>query len=234
MSNFSYEPSIYDGKHTVVEQLEMTKAYLKGVEGMLKEGPTVAQLETKIDGSETVIVDVNEAGTALEVHLDEEVVEKIDRAILQPVDAVSEDSVAVITPTRDVNYVPVSELGGGSGGSGASYAHRIFIFDMDYNYTISGILVSTRSTPYTIDDLIASGEAGMAITNLTLESIPGFAYATGTIVSFTKSSLDNNYYMTVYLTGCADFPEENTAQDAKFMVFSLQVDDISDNVNAMP
>ena len=234
MSNFSYEPSIYDGKHTVLEQLEVTKAYLKGVEGMVKEGPTVAQLETKIDGSETVVVDVNEAGTALEVHLDAEVVEKIDRALLQPVAAVSEDSVAVITPTRDVNYVPVSELGGGSGGSGASYTHRIFIFDMEYNYTISGILISNRATPYTIDDLTVSGEAGMAITNLTLESIPGFVYAIGTIVSFTKSSIDNNYYMTVYLTGCTEFPDENEPKDTKFMVFSFQVDDISDTVDMMP
>lgn len=86
--------------------------------GELKAEPAelnVDELAELIEGSETVVVDVNEEGTALEVHLDASVTSKINRALLQPVSAPTEDSVVVVTPQNGQSVVPVSELGGGSG-----------------------------------------------------------------------------------------------------------------------
>ncbi|MBR5823510.1 MAG: hypothetical protein IKY67_05160, partial [Paludibacteraceae bacterium] len=70
---------------------------------------TLAEL---IEGSETVVVDVNEEDTALEIHLDASVTSKLDRALLQPLSAPTEDSVVVVTPQNGQAVVPVSQLGG--------------------------------------------------------------------------------------------------------------------------
>lgn len=123
----------------------------------------VNTLANLIEGSETVIVDVNEAGTKLEVHLDSEVVAKIDRAILTPVSAVTEDSVPVVKPNREVTYVPKSSLGG-AGGAGDLYKLSVEIYT-DPTNPIGGVidfyLVSTEDltqlqganmvTPQTLD-----------------------------------------------------------------------------------
>lgn len=68
----------------------------QGERGPKGEGATVAELAEKIEGSETIVIDENEAGTALEVHLDAEVVNKIDRAILTPTSAPQADRIPYI------------------------------------------------------------------------------------------------------------------------------------------
>ena len=68
----------------------------QGERGPKGEGATVAELAEKIEGSETIVIDENEAGTALEVHLDAEVVNKIDRAILTPTSAPVADRIPYI------------------------------------------------------------------------------------------------------------------------------------------
>lgn len=72
----------------------------------------VSELAELIEGSESVVVDVNEEGTALEVHLDGSVTSKIDRALLQPVSTPTENSVVVVTPQNGQAIVPVSQVGG--------------------------------------------------------------------------------------------------------------------------
>ena len=70
---------------------------------------TLAEL---IEGSESVVVDVNEEGTALEVHLDGSITSKINRALLQPLSAPTEDSVVIVTPQNGQSVVPLSQIGG--------------------------------------------------------------------------------------------------------------------------
>lgn len=102
--------------------------------GELKAEPTelnVDELAELIEGSETVVVDVNEEGTALEVHLDGSVTSKLDRALLQPVSAPSEDSVVVVTPQNGQSVVPVSQIGGSGGGlnlSSTNYAGKVKMY----------------------------------------------------------------------------------------------------------
>lgn len=176
----NYDPSIFDGKQTVVEQLEALKGEYKKAVDTLNAGPTVEQLEAKINGSETVVVDIDEAGTALEVHLDADVTNKIDRAILQPVAAVAEDSVAVVTPSRDVNYVPVSGLGGGGG---KLYKHFIR-FTVGGSDSFTGVLLSTQSAAYTDKTFRTFGGYGQLI-----------APTTGNL------STVSNVWMGTYLVG---------------------------------
>lgn len=56
----------------------------------------VQTLESLIEGSETVVVDLNDQGTKLEIHLDYEVEQKLDRALLLP-----------LTPPESVKCVAV-------------------------------------------------------------------------------------------------------------------------------
>lgn len=83
--------------------------------GELKTASAEVNVDTLgelIEGSETVVVDVNEEGTALEVHLDGSVASKIDRALLQPLSVPTEDSVVVVTPQNGQAVVPVSQISG--------------------------------------------------------------------------------------------------------------------------
>lgn len=68
---------------------------------------TLAEL---IEGSETVVVDVNEEGTALEVHLDGSVTSKVDRALLLPVSAPTETVFVSILPNNSQFNVTESQL----------------------------------------------------------------------------------------------------------------------------
>lgn len=89
----------------------------------------VAREETKravlyddiIEGSDTVIVDINENNTALEVHLDAQVVADISKGIKTPMSPPSEPSVPVVGENNAVSYEPLSQLGGGT----KLYKHRI-------------------------------------------------------------------------------------------------------------
>lgn len=76
----------------------------QGERGPKGEGATVAELAEKIEGSETIVIDENEAGTALEVRLDAEVVNKIDRAILTPTAGSNVNRLPYIDSTKTVKY----------------------------------------------------------------------------------------------------------------------------------
>lgn len=63
-----------------------------------------------IEGSDSIVVDLNEEGTALEVHLDASVMAKINRALLLPVSAPSEMSYVVILENNSQQNIPQSTL----------------------------------------------------------------------------------------------------------------------------
>ena len=92
-----------------------------------------------IEGSDSIVVDLNEEGTALEVHLDASVTSKLDRALLQPVSAPTEDSVVVVTPQNGQSVVPVSEIAG-----------PLFTFETNFNTwsidTLASRLVCNETT----------------------------------------------------------------------------------------
>ena len=67
----------------------------------LKYGLDVYDLAEKLEGSETVVVDINEAGNKIEIHLDSEVVEKINRALLIPVSAPTEFELVGINEQKE-------------------------------------------------------------------------------------------------------------------------------------
>ena len=96
---------------------ELCNATVLWVEQQIKTGGGGVSLETLselIVGSETIVVDINESGDALEIHLDYEVIQKIDRAILIPISAPTSQSVPVVNPNKSVEYKSIAELGGGS------------------------------------------------------------------------------------------------------------------------
>lgn len=74
------------------------------------------------EGSDTIVVDLSEDSQHIEIHLDADVVNKIERAILTPMQAPTEDSVPVVGQGNAVRYEPLSSLGGGGT---SSYLHHI-------------------------------------------------------------------------------------------------------------
>lgn len=111
------------------------------------------------EGRGAVAVDINEARDKIEIHLDVEVIDKLNRAILQPVNAVSEDSVPVVSHNRDVTYKPLSEIGGGGT---KLYAHTIDFRSSETNKEeiTSYLLITTcpnQLTPQTFTDLVGNG-----------------------------------------------------------------------------
>ena len=98
-------------------------------------------LSELFEGSETVVVDVNEQDQKIEIHLDSEVVKQLGRAILKPLNAPTEDSVPIVTETNDVDYVPLSQIGGGM----KLYLHKLFFPTPSESLYI----ISTKSEPFT-------------------------------------------------------------------------------------
>lgn len=118
---------------------------------------TVEQLFDKIKGSDTVIVDVNEAGDALEIHLDADVINKLNRAFLMPVTPVTEESVPSVLPTGAQGLIPVSELGGGGGGGGGTLYRHCATVNFYNTDNTKGVAVyftyySYESTPRNINN----------------------------------------------------------------------------------
>ena len=132
------------------------------VQLLLQELMTLLKATDLIDyfeGSDTVVVDINKAGDKIEIHLDGEVIDKLSRAILQPVNAVSEDSVPVVSHNRDVTYKPLSEIGGGGT---KLYSHRIDFrsSETDEEDRTSYLLITTypnQLTPQTFNALVGNG-----------------------------------------------------------------------------
>ena len=92
------------GQITAVDE---TYAYYRYVNATtLKPYVTAEVLFEKIKGSESIVVDINEDNKALEIHLDYELIGKIDRAILTPLSRPSTPSVPVVEQTGDVSYRP--------------------------------------------------------------------------------------------------------------------------------
>ena len=58
------------------------------------------------EGSETIVVDLNETNDKIEIHLDSETVAKLDRAILTPLQRPTELVLPMVTPTGAVVYEP--------------------------------------------------------------------------------------------------------------------------------
>lgn len=108
---------------------EMCNAVVLWVQDFTKDfNPETAKIDVYtlselIEGSETIVVDINEQETALEVHLDGEILAKIDRAILTPITTSSEEQVPVVQ-NGGVTYKPLSEIGGGGS---RFYVHNIIM-----------------------------------------------------------------------------------------------------------
>lgn len=102
----------------------------------------LAALIPKLEGSESVVVDLNEAGTALEVHIDALVMQKINRALLAPVSAPAERSVVAVDTNNSEILIPVSQLGGGGG---AVYRHVVELMNPDSNYYAQIVFYSASS-----------------------------------------------------------------------------------------
>lgn len=72
-------------------------------------------LSPYFESSESVTKSLNEGGN-IEFSVNADIVQKVERAILTPADAPSEDVVPVVDSTNAVSYKPLSEIGGGGGG----------------------------------------------------------------------------------------------------------------------
>lgn len=73
-----------------------------------------AEIEIPLQPGEGIVLDANENNDGVSIGLDAETNALLGRAIVAPINGVAEDSVPIVKPNRDVDYVPVSSLGGSS------------------------------------------------------------------------------------------------------------------------
>lgn len=133
-NKLDYVPSWVTGARTLLEKLDLCIAKIEEVDvthatkGELEEiskifTNNINQLRTEIlakfdpnslveifEGSDTIIVGVNEAGTKIKINLNSDVANKIERSILLPVNALSQDCVPVVSPNKSVTYTPLDRI----------------------------------------------------------------------------------------------------------------------------
>lgn len=126
---------------------------------------TAEKLFDLIKGSETIIVDISEDGTTLEVHLDADVINKLNRALLTPVTPPAEPAAVVINTAGAQELKPLSEFDGGDGGK--LYRHQLTIRGATMQLTIEFYSTSpNKVTNYTeipengIFKCVGSGTSG--------------------------------------------------------------------------
>lgn len=92
-------------------------------------------LASLMEGSESIVVDLNEDATAVELHLDYEVMQKIERALMLPLATPTEQKLVGIDNTNTQNLLSVGDgltiengtikaVGGGGGGT-KLYKHNV-------------------------------------------------------------------------------------------------------------
>lgn len=99
-----------------------------------------------IKGSETIIVDIAEDNESLEIHLDSEVVAKLDRAVLTPLAIPNVPKVPVLGVDNAVVWEPVDSFV-----EGKYYKHIISITSMacgPNNYLDKLLVISKDPTPF--------------------------------------------------------------------------------------
>lgn len=89
---YNYTPSIFDDKPSILSQLQELKKTVK-----------------PIVGSETIVVDENEEGTALEIHLDYQVISDIDRSLKVPVATPAATQLVGIDTTRSQTNLTIGD-----------------------------------------------------------------------------------------------------------------------------
>ena len=120
----------------------------------LKYDLDVYDLAEKLEGSDTIVVDINEDGDKVEIHLDSDVVAKIDRALLMPVSAPTEFELVGINEQKEQVRVKLGEgveydaetqtiKANGSGGT-KLYRHMVGYGTME--------IISTRKEKYTVSE----------------------------------------------------------------------------------
>lgn len=198
MNKFTYDPSIYDNKHTVVEQLEVTKKLIKDVaESAVTDA---ADLENLMEGSETVIVDMNEANDKIEIHLDADVVSTLQRAVTIPVAGSSVAQIPVLGTDRAIYWEPVESFGGDK-----IYKHTLKFQKNEGTFNemapVAGVVVVYSR----LSRALTNAEAATAIAGQVMRYITGFEvidFCDAGIISFCSYDHSNTvFYAQIYGNG---------------------------------
>lgn len=109
-------------------------------------------------GSESIVIDVDESGQFIDIHLDADIVAKLARVLLTPMAAPSSIALVAVDPTNSQKMLELGDglsvdengkltaSGGGSGGSGL-FVHTITFATAMESFVIS--CVNENPTPYT-------------------------------------------------------------------------------------
>ena len=125
-----------------------TKAYNGDLDTMFGYGLASSGA---IHGSDTIVVDTTENGDGVEIHLDSEIVSKIERSVKTPLTNPSEPQLPVLGVNGATEWEPVSGfIGGGSGTM--LYLHKINFEQAQVGPSVFSQamrIISTKETPYT-------------------------------------------------------------------------------------
>lgn len=190
MTQYVNTPSIFDDKYSVLSQLEEVKK--------------IATSILPLEGSDTIVVDTNEAGTAQEVRLDAEVVSNIERSLKTPTSAPTATQLVGVDTGNAQQMIEIGSglafvenvlyASGSSTGSG-KYLHIIkFVVNTEtYQYGQIMLLLNT-STNFTGTDEENSPtydqfwDLGMAMTDAGYTAVSVLTHEDGSSGTFTSLS----------------------------------------------
>lgn len=133
-------------------------------------------LSPYFESSESVTKSLNQSGN-IEFSVDADIVQKVDRAVLTPASAPSEDVVPVVDSTNAVSYKPLSEIGsGGGGGGGGLTPRKVTLAELQ-----TFIVAESAGKLFTIIPKAGSFSGMTMVTSVTLDSDLGYCifYITG-------------------------------------------------------
>lgn len=116
-----------------------------------QETITAELLQGLIDGSETVVVDLNESGDKLEIHLDYEVIQKLDRSVLTPLSIPQIPKLPVLGVNGAVEWEDITGFI-----SKQMYKHTVIVSDFSDNVLTAQYLFtfySSNPAKITVDNI---------------------------------------------------------------------------------
>ena len=165
------EISINDGEiHITADDngVNIAASFEVAVGEEILEIPSTMYLPFK--GSESIVIDVDESGDFVEIHLDADIAAKLGRVLVTPMSAPASTSLVAVDNTNAQTMLTVGDgltieggalkATGGGGGASGLYKHNISIATALTSVDVE--IVNTRQAPYT--DAQSLFDEGIAVT----------------------------------------------------------------------
>ena len=170
-------------------------AYIEdNVKANLLNAPSLVEM---FEGSDTIVVDVSEDNSKIEFHIDYELIQKIDRAVLTPLVNPAVPKLPVLGVDGSIVWEPVSDFVSDV----KLYKHTITIYKYPSDLglpppqSIKFVLLSTKSSSMSYTDIINNASGSVCLYEPSAISISDTA-SSGIIFGVSQLSIQGTTYLS--------------------------------------